>query len=284
MKKYVFKNIGLAILITLILSIIEGIVACIIGAFVGIDGLSIITLTILSAILTFIVMCFFGTNVTINYDSKYIPKNEFTSQENTEDVGKDVSENKSNKKKKIDDFFLYSMWNNKFYKEKHARLTFLPCLIIGIVLLVTLILAVPRIYNFCDQNRDGDFWILYLHLFASLVLATSTITTLWIGIFGSSGGGDYIPYKCCKCGSIFSFVEVETTDRKSWTEEHTSSKDHYGTVGSVYENGKKVGEVKGYTGTTYQKTTVMKESYKVKRRCACCGHEDIISVEHVKNI
>lgn len=71
----------------------------------------------------------------------------------------------------------------------------------------------------------------------------------------------------CGCRSVMSRKQIETKDCSfsEWTQEKT--KDGYGTVGSVYVNNNKVGDIKG--STTY---TVTRKGHTLRwiSVCQCC--------------
>lgn len=92
---------------------------------------------------------------------------------------------------------------------------------------------------------------------------------------------EYYFFSCrCQCGCIMSYVEVNSYGYKSWDSEVKKTKDTYGTVGIyVDEDGNKVGEKIGRTGTSTYSTKYHLTGHTAVCKCVFCGAEKEIAVK-----
>lgn len=83
-------------------------------------------------------------------------------------------------------------------------------------------------------------------------------------------------YKLCpKCFKVGTYVYDTSTDHHSSEKTQYKSSSTYGTIGDVYVNGSKVGEVKGTTGYETKSRNVRTSSCNEHYHCACCGRKQL---------
>lgn len=83
---------------------------------------------------------------------------------------------------------------------------------------------------------------------------------------------DYLSHTCPKCGAIYSYDVVETTDYKYDEYDQQKTKEYTETVGSLYVDNEKVGDVNKTSYATYTQH-VKHTSWRERRKCRYCGRE-----------
>lgn len=159
--------------------------------------------------------------------------------------------------------------------EKDKKITIIPLLC---VLLLFLAIAAVffyfgfRIYQglpiYVSKSSTETGTDLLMHWILPVVLSSSAVTWLifWLSLVA------HYSQSACGCRVVMSRMQVSSKDShfSEWTQEKT--KDGYGTVGSVYVNNNKVGDIKGSTTYTVSRSG-WTHSWTAICRCRYCGEE-----------
>lgn len=158
-------------------------------------------------------------------------------------------------------------WKTRVERKKKTRLRHVfvilfPTLAVGVAALVTLIVnfAQPTLFDFENFLETAAICII------SVIGTVFPIYT--IAIFCR-----FYSTRCRKCGCILPWEYIKTISSNINEYEKSKTVDTYGTVGELYIDNKKVGDVKGTTGTQ----TVTKHYTSYSRwalfRCVFCDNE-----------
>lgn len=162
-------------------------------------------------------------------------------------------------------------WTKLYRQKKKIKyyrifLMLFPLLLLAIMWTIAGNAAFHANEYLLEYNMDNDD----VPIVAILLIGTSCLCGglcygIWFSILKR-----FSHYRCGKCHCVMCFEEDSIKARSSnWTEQ--KSKDTYGTIGTLYVNGEKAGDVRGTTGSYTLEREV--HSFDITHLCHCvhCG-------------
>ncbi len=146
---------------------------------------------------------------------------------------------------------------DKKIKSITVQLWILPKLLIAVALLIFLISAYKN-------SLFGEFILGY-----GFISAISTFWFFhWLFMFLY-----FNSQTCHNCHAVMCWKNDGRSNYHETEREQTKTRDTYGTIGEVYLDNQKVGEVKGTTGSYTRKRTIKTTSYISHYICQFCGNK-----------
>lgn len=193
---------------------------------------------------------------------------------------KNLQRHRDDKEFPFMNFWYRMLANNKKVSIWKCILCLLPMAVIGIFMFI---LARNTHFNldYSDTNAAG---IMIGKLLAVNLLGVNRL--YWLILFVYSFF-HYLRFTCIKCGAVFSFIEDNTSDYNLVDNIQTKKRDIYGTIGTVYSDNEKVGEVRGKVGTLEKKYRTFGSIYNSHCHCLYCGkrrkfHVNDVSTERIE--
>lgn len=159
------------------------------------------------------------------------------------------------------------MWKNRIDKNRSVKLiTIIMVLLSYIAIALLFIWLASNQFSYCSniEEKSGKtlpYWLL------ALVLSESA--GFWI-IYWIYLMKHYISCSC-RCGKVMSRIEEKLLDYQYYDDEQSKTKSTYGVIGEVFDGDKKVGEVRGKTGSNTIYREVHSSSWTSKCRCVYCN-------------
>lgn len=176
----------------------------------------------------------------------------------------------------------FKFWKKRLEDGKPVKCIVMQLFILPILAIsVTLILIMVFMYSsfnsmiaqfIAEQNGSVNSSHCALQVFPATILSASAV--LWL-IYYFCIVSHYIKATCPQCGNLYSYCEGNDVAGSYYSREETQHKykDRYGKVGELYLDDKKIGDVRGKTGTDTYERKIKSFGHDVHAQCKYCGRK-----------